>query len=153
MNKKTKWIIIVIILIAVISLTTIVTIHKQRENVVIEIIVFPGGWGHNSDVYRFIIRNDMTLISHFGRTNNPGYVTRGNIIRFVRQRATTTLSEEDFQAINEIMRYVVMDESFVLSEWQPRLLYNGYVYGNYGVSRTLFDLSSKVYRLSPLSSR
>jgi len=154
-NKKFKWIIITLALLTIASVITVAIRHRQRENIVMEIIIFPGGGG---SAYRFIIRNDRTLISHFGNTwEQRGMITRGNIIRFVRQRSRTTLSEEDFHTIVEMADFVTENyccgDGHVFSTWNPYLIYNDLTFGNFNVSGTLHNLSLKVYSLSPLSNR
>jgi len=154
MNKKIKWIIIAIILFVSTTSVTVVVIQRQKQDVVMEVMIF-GGLAEPD--YRFIIRSDRRLISRFGNIWERGGITIDNLVMLARQSMRITLSEEDFYALIEMARYLeenyYTEQNFVFGPWLPTLFYNGYTYGNFNVSETLFRLSEIVYGLSPLSSR
>jgi len=71
-----------------------------------------------------------------------------------RERAVTTLSDEDFQTISNVIELSVEDyytyegDVGFRSQWTIILLYQGYAYWWMGL-----DLMDEIVRLSPLTLR
>jgi len=193
---------IAIVIIA--TLAAIFTVrfhHRQYDNALMEIFLWPGGGGlrRGAQIYRFVVTNDGTLISYYGRnltrisyvrisdsrleqmkeshyewisrlpyerrgesryewTDANNYERRHDSLRFIRERRRTSLSEEDFLHISELVERIVTldhwERSAVLTNSWVIFLHNGNVYeNNSGISGPLDDLVRKINRLSPVTNR
>ena len=170
--RSLKWIIISAVLLILAAIFIFVTFQRQYRDVFAEVVIFPWGvCGDNSLTYRFIITNDGAFISYIGIARNHCDITRNDLMRptrlrrfncmttrhfmgLFRERAVTTLSDEDFQTISNVIELSVEDyytyegDVGFRSQWTIILLYQGYAYWWMGL-----DLMDEIVRLSPLTLR
>jgi len=149
--KKCKWIIISMVLLILLSTVAFIgaTFQRQYQDIFAELIIFTGTHrGNNTQVYRFVLRDNGILVSYRGISPNHYDVTSGRIIRWVQERSVIALSEEDFKSISEQVRFSVESDWTFRSEWLPILLYDGHDYWGVGS-----DLINEFIRLSPLEIR
>jgi len=120
-----------------------------------ELVYWPGTGGNRGvTIYHFIVKNDGTLISHYGlsRSYSDRLRTR-NIIRSVQHREKITLSEEDFLYISGLADEIVSGNSRmgVLANSIAIFIHDGNVYENSTAwSEPLFDLVVILFELTPL---
>ena|GEM_PF-4008752 len=150
MIKKVICTLIITVFLAIIAFLGFQTFQGRASDVFFEVVIFTGvNPNGNVRAYRFIVTNDKTLISIQGIARNHLDVTRGSIMRFIQNRYTISLTEQDFQLIIELVANTVENRYRLqsLSQWRTYLLYNGNIY-------TLFnELENEIIRLSPLDVR
>jgi len=147
MIKKIKCVIGLIILLAVAIVVTLVIIRKQNQEIFAELASFVGSADRGSvRVHRIVLKTNGTLIHCVGDSYDHRDIRR-NIMRTVHESTTITLSEEDFQAISEMIRNVLEDYPeggwIVTGMTEIFLLYDDYVYG----TRYAIDVTMELNRL------
>jgi len=156
MSKKSKWIVISVILMAIVVFFATMAFPRQYRNVLLEMIVYPPmtGRGYNYRVYRFIVQNNGTLISYSGISiDNSHMVERFDIIMWpvVRRRSRIRLSDEDFQNISELIFILSENQETplgILSQWQITLLHDENIYHG---GLEFYKIADELLRLSPLT--
>jgi len=159
--KPILWIIAFVILavFAIVAIFIVTPNLRQSGDIFMELVMWPSGGESGVPIYTFVIRNDGTMISSYGRSrSDSGDESRtNNFIRSIRERETTTLSEDELQYISELVDTVVMLErnpdlkmTEVRTQSVITLLYNGEVFRRLITGESL-DLSNEVLRLSPLT--
>jgi len=160
MNIKLKRLITTITVITVLVVTIFVASFHQRQDddILMEMVLWPGGRGRGSSIYYFVVRTDGTLTSYFGRSrrSHDNIGTR-NFIRSVREREQIILNESDFANISELVDKIVSGETFqrhAMTDLPVKFIHNGNVYVNSTVwPEPLHDLSYMIFTLSPLAVR
>jgi len=157
MSKRFKWIITIAILVATVILVGGIAFHRQYKNVLMEMLIFPGGGSWvGAPVYRFIVQNNGVFVTYVGACFHTNAARSNTIVLpFARRRMRIMLSDKDFHNISEMAfnasaTFATLD-SLVSGQWQVVLLYGGNIY-----ERPVIELrmiASELIRLSPLMTR
>jgi len=150
---------VILVALAIFVITTGSSIRRQSNDILMELFMYtPVGGGLR---YTFVIKNDRTMISYYGRRRSESWdeSRMRNFIRLFREKETITLREEDFQYISELVSTVVALEKdynlwtrVVFSEIDVTLIHDGNIYRNLATGESN-DLLDKVIRLSPMVIR
>jgi len=161
-----------ILLIVTITIATIITgifapphYRGQSNNVLAEVVLWPGGGtSRGSDIYYFVIKNNGTLMSYYGRSRNAGFHPRtSNFLMLTQKRDRITLSEEEFLHISRLVNRIIEFNTYP-EEWQwqggvstnstTMFLHNGNVYEHSSSwSRPLMELNDIIIELTSLTVR
>jgi len=151
---------VLIVFAAAFAVFTVHSHQRQDDNILAEIVVWPGGGGsRGTPIYYFVVTNDGTLIGYHGLSRNDNWhPRRSNFIRTVHEREQLTLSEDDFLHISELVgRIVSIPDPYVedgtrLTNSHVMFLHNGNVYeNNTSMSEPLHNLVNVLFRLTSLS--
>jgi len=159
---KMKLIIIIAIVLMFAVSFAVVFNQRQNDDIFMELVLWTDGGGvRGASAYTFVIENNGTMISSYGRSRSDSLdeSRTHNFIRSIRERRTTTLSEGEFRYISELVNTTVMLErnpdlrmSAVNSQAVITLLHDGDVFRRIHTGEA-FDLLNEVVRLSPLTIR
>ena len=151
--KKIKLLkLLILILLAIISLIVLTYQLRQRDDILMEMFIFPRYW--EMRVYHFVVRNDGTFISRQGIAP-PRSITEGNVWMFPLRRETIIISEQEIRDISDLLVRISGDDESTqwrVFGWQTFIiLYDGNVYENStACPETYGDLIYKMWQLSPL---
>jgi len=150
MIKKIKYVIGLIILLAVAIVFALAIIRKQNQEIFAELVQFDGHADSGSvRTHRFVLKNDGTLIHCVGDSYDHRDIRR-NVMRIAHESTTITLSAEDFQAVFEMIRNVsenYSDDGVVFGMAETFLLYGDYIYGTRHASFSIQFLAIELHRL------
>ncbi|MCL2388571.1 MAG: hypothetical protein FWC89_13650 [Defluviitaleaceae bacterium] len=154
-----------ILLLATLILATIFICQRDSRDVLVKVAIFHYRGQGVFHAYYFVVTNDGTFTSYYGRVrnhNNDKSIRNRNFLSSVQEKEVVILSEKDFQNISELVHIVAIVENcptfggtFIRTEFTDTSFYhNGIVYGGVGVnarSGYFQELISELVLLSPLS--
>ena len=155
----------IIVLILAFIIPVVIVLYRRREVqedvlLVMSIMAFEA-----DETYYFILKNDRTFISSFGRRRHflyPIHINRRNFMRSIEASAEIVLGKQDFQNISEMLEALIDDTTPTLTldelisvsgGWRVTLLYDGNVIDAFfwDLPTELFkNLVHMVIQLSPL---
>jgi len=147
MSKKIKYVILVGVVLVITTLIIAYRHPQQEQDIFAEVVILQGYINRN---YRFIITNDKTLISLYGINHNRINLTEGDIMRSVLRARITTLTEQEFKRISEIVGLTLEESeqlSYFLSQWASFLVYDGEIYA------APLELLREIIQLSPIMTQ
>jgi len=163
MRNKIIIIIISILVLSVAFVATLIQVTQRRDDeMFLRIVIWHDVriFNNTPSAHYFVVRNDGTLISYRGNAHGHHDISRRNLMRSIEEREITSLGEEDFQAIHELLynALYVWENPYlnpgIRDNQLAHLYHNGNVY-NLEVGRSLYfhDLISLISRESPLEVR
>jgi len=153
--------ILLISIVAVIVTATAVVIFatpyrptpRRYDNILMELVIWDGGWGRGAPIRYYVVTNDGTLIGYRGRARRDAGTIERNFVWFIREREEVALSERDFLRISELVDIIVSgdQEWGVFTHTYVTFLHNGNIYESGGVwSRPLREIIDTVNRRSSI---
>jgi len=154
MIKKTKLPFVLILLCAVLALIVVILFQRQQQRVLMEMFYSVAGADARMELYHFVVQNDGTFRSSQGIPLFPSILVEGRIWRIPIRKATTTLSDYEFQNILDLLAEIARDyeeETWrTIGEWwDVTILYDGNVYDR--SSTCTFLLGTLIYEMRQLS--
>lgn len=155
---KMKVILIIAIVLVLVLVLTLIFHQKQDDNILMELVYWPGGGGgRGSPIYSFIVKDDGTFISLYGLSrSNSDYTRTRNFMILIREREEIALSDEDFLLISELVNKVVSgcSEMWHLTNLFTIFIHDGNIYEK-GTARSgaLSEMIQVFFELTPISVR